>query len=457
MTTKTNIQYSYAQDESGKIVHINDVPLKYAERGHYYSIDEGDAMIARKGKKVAWHFAHKDGRPGALETYLHKLGKSAFKEAFEESDTFNLLLQAPHPCSQMKICPITDKGSCSVNKPYPFDLKKYYSKCELEKRITIDNQEFVADVCLIRKNLKDDDQINPEKDYLIIEIQVTHASTRKKLRSGLHIIEVEITKDRDIERFRQYCLSEQNGVKFYGFKPTPSLPKGVSTNEAHAYRLRQFQILKNKQIHISDYFEYCDHFVSNGKWNTQNTLFYLVMLENLTTQNDFNQYTQPRAFYNKNDFELFSRQRAFYNGFPIPNQDQFEKQFKIILPSYTDYYIWYPGLNDDPVLIIEQEKGDQIIEEFKTELFLSENDPNCKLSEKKKSYWNQIIECRYEDNQEANIEALLGALYLASLCKKHVQLVSPPAKEESNIDYWSITNDRYFPILVDEVPDNLFS
>ena len=60
-------------------------------------------------------------------------------------------------------------------------------------------------------------------------------------------------------------------------------------------------------------------------------------------------------------------------------------------------------------------------------------------------------------NQEANIEALLGALYLASLCKKHVQLVSPPAKEESNIDYWSITNDRYFPILVDEVPDNLFS
>lgn len=65
MTTKTNIQYSYAQDESGKIVHINDVPLKYAERGHYYSIDEGDAMIARKGNKVAWHFAHKDGRPGA--------------------------------------------------------------------------------------------------------------------------------------------------------------------------------------------------------------------------------------------------------------------------------------------------------------------------------------------------------------------------------------------------------
>jgi hypothetical protein len=322
VTTKTNIQYSYAQDESGKIVHINDVPLKYAERGHYYSIDEGDAMIARKGKKVAWHFAHKDGRPGALETYLHKLGKSAFKEAFEESDTFYLRLQAPHPCSQMKICPITDKGSCSVNKPYPFDLKKYYSKCELEKRITIDNQEFVADACLIRKNLKDDDQINPEKDYLIIEIQVTHASTREKLRSGLHIIEIEITKDSDIERFRQYCLSEQNGVKFYGFKPTPSLPKGVSTNEAHAYRLRQFQILKNKQIHISDYFEYCDHFVSNGKWNTQNTLFYLVMLENLTTQNDFDRCTYP--FYNKVDFELFAQQRAFYYGFPTPIRHQFD-------------------------------------------------------------------------------------------------------------------------------------
>jgi hypothetical protein len=457
VTTKTNIQYSYAQDESGKIVHINDVPLKYAERGHYYSIDEGDAMIARKGKKVAWHFAHKDGRPGALETYLHKLGKSAFKEAFEESDTFYLRLQAPHPCSQMKICPITDKGSCSVNKPYPFDLKKYYSKCELEKRITIDNQEFVADACLIRKNLKDDDQINPEKDYLIIEIQVTHASTREKLRSGLHIIEIEITKDSDIERFRQHCLSEQNGVKFYGFKPTPSLPKGVSSDEVHTYQLRKYQILKDKQIHISPV-EYCDQFVTDGKWNTQDTLFYLVMQADVTTtQNEFDQCTFPWTLYDEVDFKLFAQQRAFYYGFSTPNPAQIDKQSKIILPSYTDYYIWYPGLNDGPVLINEQEKGDQIIEEFKTELFLSENDPNCKLSEKKKSYWNQIIECRYEDNQGANIDALLGALYLASLRKKHVQLVSPPAKEESNINYWRNTHDRYFPILVNEIPDNLFS
>ena len=99
----------------------------------------------------------------------------------------------------------------------------------------------------------------------------------------------------------------------------------------------------------------------------------------------------------------------------------------------------------------------KIIEDFKTESFLSEYDPDCKLSEKEEAYWNQIIECRYEDNQGANINALLGALYLASLHKKYVQLVSPPAKEESNIDYWRNTHDRYFPILVDESPDNHFS
>lgn len=160
MTTKTNIQYSYAQDESGKIVHINDVPLKYAERGHYYSIDEGDAMIARKGKKVAWHFAHKDGRPGALETYLHKLGKSAFKQAFEESETFYLLLPAPHPCSQNGACPIIKKEACKPITLYSFNLKQYYSHCELEKRITFNGQDFQADVCLIPKN--------PKHDYLII-------------------------------------------------------------------------------------------------------------------------------------------------------------------------------------------------------------------------------------------------------------------------------------------------
>lgn len=447
MTTKTNIQYSYAQDESGKIVHINDVPLKYAERGHYYSIDEGDAMIARKGKKVAWHFAHKDGRPGTLETYLHKLGKSAFKQAFEESETFYLLLPAPHPCSQNGACPIIKKEACKPITLYSFNLKQYYSHCELEKRITFNGQDFQADVCLIPKN--------PKHDYLIIEIQVTHASTRKKLRSGLHIIEVEITKDRDIERFRQYCLSEQNGVKFYGFKPTPSLPKGVSSDEVHTYQLRKYQILKNTQILVSNYDEYCDNFASKNKRNTQYTLFYLVMQADVTTtQNEFDQCTFPWTFYDEVDFKLFAQQRAFYYGFSTPNQDQIDKQSKIILPSYTDYYIWYPGLTDGPLLINEREKGYQIIEEFKSE---SEFDPDCKLSEKEESYWNQIIECIYKDNQGANINALLGALYLASLHKNYVQLVSPLAKEESNINYWRNTHDRYFPILVNEIPDNLFS
>jgi hypothetical protein len=444
VTTKTNIQYSYAQDESGKIIHINDVPLEYAKRGHYYSIEEGDEMIARKGEKVAWHFAHKDGRPGALETYLHKLGKSAFKQAFEESNTFNLLLTTPLPCSQKNICPIFEKKTCSQNKPYPFNLKQYYSHCELEKRITFNGQEFQADVCLI--------PINPEHDYLIIEIQVTHASTRKKRQSGLRIIEVEITKDSDIERFRQHNLSEQNGVRLYGFKSSPRLPEGVSTNNVHAFKLRKFQILKNKQIHISDYNEDCDNFASKRKWDTQDTLFYLITQDDLTTtQNTFDQCIQ-REFYNRNDFEQFARQRAFYFGFPTLNQKQFDKQFRTIRPSYTNYYIWHSGLPDGPQLINESEEGYKIINDIQ-----SEYDPDCKLSAKEKSYWSQIIECIYEDNHGANIDALLGALYLAKRCKKYVQLVSPPAKEESDIDYWINSNERYFPILVDEIPDNLFS
>ena len=445
VTTKTNIQYSYAQDESGKIIHINDVPLKYAERGHYYSIEEGDEMIARKGEKVAWHFAHKDGRPGALETYLHKLGKRAFKQEFEESDTFNLLLPTPLPCSQKNICPIFEKNTCSQNELYPFNLKQYYSLCELEKRITFNGQEFQADVCLIPRN--------PKHDYLIIEIQVTHASTRKKSQSGLRIIEVKITKDSDIERFRQHYLSEQNGVNFYGLKS--KVPKGVSTNNVHAYNLRKFRILKKKQIHVIDNNEKCSNFASERKWDTQDTLFYLVTQAATTTQNTFNQHIQ-REFYDKNDFERFARQRAFYFGFPTSNQDQFDKQFRTIRPSFTNYYIWHSGLPDGPVLINESEKGDQIINDIQSELFLSDYDPDCKLSAKEKSYWSQVIECIYEDNQGANIDALLGALYIASMCKKYVQLVSPLAKEESDIDYWINSNDRYFPILVDEIPDNLF-
>lgn len=427
-----DIRHLYAQNEFGKIIHINDVPLKYSERSRYYSVDTGAEMIARKGKIVAWHFAHKDGLKGSLETYLHQLGKKAFKQAFEESDTFTILLPTPHPCSRMSFCQIVDKKICSPKKLFPFDLKKYYSHCELEKRVSINHLDYVADVCLIPKN--------PAHDYLIVEIQVTHASTKTKIHSGLRIIEIKIEQDSDIQHFRKHSLSEQNNIKFYGFRQT-HLPEGISTDRVRSYLLRKFQIRKNGNIYVTSNI-YCDFFASDGEWDTTDALFYLVIVDGHAIDHL--------------DFGLFGLQKAIDFGYHSHVLNLPERYRRIVLRPLTQYYIWYLGMNT-PKLINEYYEGQRVVNQKEMDLMIKGfGFSDSKIPEKEQAYWNQILDCIYQDHNGVDIEAFYGAIYLASLRGMYVQLVPPPKWQKDIDDYWINTNYKYVPVLVDEIPDNLF-
>lgn len=417
------IQFSYALDESGKVIHINDVPMAYAERGRYYSIDAGDEMIARKGKKVAWHFAHKDGRPGALETYLHQLGKMTFKQAFEESEHFTLTLQTPYPCPQIDNCPIIDEA-CTPYKDYPYDLKNYYERCELEKRITVNGHDYVADVCLIPKN--------DSSEYLVVEIQVTHASTREKLKSGLRIVEIRIEKENDVVCFYKHNLHERDGVKFYGFHPR--LPRGVTTDSVRAYYLKKVQIWKGGPTTVTS--EYCDTFAAQKGWKMKDAAFYLVALDS--------------SIVEKNDFLFFGIQKALDHGCTLPEMYLPDRYRKMVLPPHSKYYVRLPEMTNGPKLINEQQEGEAVLDQMEEETF------GPYIMNKKQEYWRQVRECIYQDTHGADVDAFLSALYLASLRHMYVQLVPPPKWEEGIDDYWVNSCFEYIPVLVETLPDNLF-
>ena len=426
MSSSPAILYSYALDESGKVIHIDDVPMAYAERGRYYSIDASDEMIARKGKKIAWHFAHKDGRPGALETYLHQLGKIAFKQAYEESDHFTLTLQTPYPCPQIDNCPIIDEA-CTPYKDYPFDLKNYYGRCELEKRITVNGHDYVTDICLIPKN--------HSSDYLVVEIQVTHASSREKLKSGLRIVEIRIEKEDDVMCFLKHNLRERDGIKFYGFHPR--LPKGVTTDSVRAYHLKKFQIWKGGPTAISS--EYCDTFAAQQGWDMKDAVFYLVALNSSIVQ--------------KNDFLFFGIQKALDHGCTLPEMYLPDRFRKMVLPPHsTKYYVRLPEMTGGPKLINEQQEGEAVLNHMEEEMF----GPDPSMTKKEQEYWRQVQECIYQDSHGADMEAFYGALYVASLRHMYVQLVPPPKWDEGVDDYWVNSCSEYVPILVETLPDNLF-
>ena len=150
----SQIQFRYALDENGNVISIDDVPIEYSRRGRYFFPDTGAEMIARKGKKVAWHFAHKDGNPGALETYLHNTGKYLFKQVFETAEKFTISLPAKAVCVHSGGFPVQERYPCHFHDYTSFNLKEYYDKCEIEKDCEVGDDIFRPDVLLVPKNPK---------------------------------------------------------------------------------------------------------------------------------------------------------------------------------------------------------------------------------------------------------------------------------------------------------------
>lgn len=206
--------YSYALDENQRTIYVE----KATKDKKYFCPCCGFVMIPKQGKIRKWHFAHtRESGNCSYETYLHKLAKKRIRECFEESYKFIIQFYAKSTCN-VTDCPLGVSRPCSWDSMQKFDLKKYYNKCEEEKTIG----DFRADLLLT----------NNAKGYspILIEIQVSHESTEKKLNSGHRIIEIKIESEEDIdsitststicesERTTNYCYDKPfERIRFYNF------------------------------------------------------------------------------------------------------------------------------------------------------------------------------------------------------------------------------------------------
>lgn len=161
--------------------------------------------------------------------------------------------------------------------------------------------------------------------------------------------------------------------------------------------------------------------------------FYLVALGSSIVEN--------------NDFRFFGIQKALDHGCTLPEMYLPDRYRKMVLPPHSKYYVRLPEMTDGPKLINEQQEGEAVLNQVPQYLG---------LSDKEEAYWSQVSDCIYQDTHGADIDALLGALYLASLRKMYVQLVPPPKWEEGIDDYWVNPSHKYIPVLVETIPDSLF-
>lgn len=203
------IKYQFAYNSLNRITNVSQLDRETLDSiEKYYCISCNSELIPKLGEKRKKHFAHKQERSCAGETYLHNLAKNLFFHEFlkckKEKIPFYLELFQPRTCTGL----FSEFGiTCNLGiKLTKFDITKFYSDALLETK----QETFIPDVTLIPKK---------GNDQLFIEFAVTHFIEQKKTNSGFRIIEMNISNEDDLSMISNHCITEDNpNAKFINFK-----------------------------------------------------------------------------------------------------------------------------------------------------------------------------------------------------------------------------------------------
>ena len=185
---KVNSEQHYALDSQNRLVNIRDI--EEGKELYFCPYCKGE-MIPKRGKIRDWHFAHKCLTENcSYESYLHSLAKLRLCEWFNNTTNAIICLESKHICSLFDECFWRKNAKdfeCSNMTHKPWNLKKYYTNCEIEKQYG----NYRADLFLAYKGEKD--------EPIFIEICVTHPCSEDKVKSGIRIIEFKIESEKDID------------------------------------------------------------------------------------------------------------------------------------------------------------------------------------------------------------------------------------------------------------------
>lgn len=237
----SSVKYHYALDEQDRLVCIDDVSIEDRQAHSYHCLNCGAGMIPRMGKVRSRHFAHRgDDDNCGNETYLHKLAKRRIKEKFDREGPFEVGYYREVKCSDQDTCPFAKPEECHEWKLDTFDLKQFYDTCIEEQSV----DDYIADLLLTSSE-------KPNREPVLIEIQVSHKSTDQKLQSGLRIIEIRIKTEEGIKALLSSPIVENPDTqfgyirdietigfaKFHNFKKKASSPEPLEKRNIQRFYL----------------------------------------------------------------------------------------------------------------------------------------------------------------------------------------------------------------------------
>lgn len=156
-------------------------------------------MLARRGDRNEWHFAHKVVTPHCTdESYLHDLMKRTFYREYqaclESGLSFEIVREEPVVCDHYH----SKYGyTCHRTEVQRYNLTQYFDQVFLEKN----HKSFYPDVLL---------QSSKTGEVLFVEIAVTHPCEPEKLASGFRILEYTVSAELQIQPILDHALDTKN-------------------------------------------------------------------------------------------------------------------------------------------------------------------------------------------------------------------------------------------------------
>lgn len=427
MSQHSKIQFRYALAENGNVVSIDDVPIEYSLRGRYFFPGTGAEMIARKGKEIAWHFAHKDGNPGALETYLHNTGKYLFKQVFEAADRFTISLPAKAVCVHSGNCPVEEQHPCHFKDYTSFDLKIYYDRCEIEKDYEVGDGTYRPDVLLVPKD--------PNHPPVFVEIFVTHESSYEKQHSGIKIIEIKLESEKDFQLIEKCHISSNDKIKLYGFNVKEAVRRGRVADQKTIFSLRA------EDDYGFTFQDSCFYRCSQDNWYSKSEEFAIF-------------YDTQGYRIDDDEIILFLHRKALDYGHDYYYEGEIQGAMSsdIVDERFNSYYIYQKQSGPELQRITESNEGYTVLMNGITDVDL----PGSEYSSEERLYWYALARV-YDNLREIDLDEdrLYQAAYLAAQRHKYIRIIRNSRYREPQYNFQRAEHREYIPVLVDTVPSQL--
>lgn len=241
-----DVLYPYADVGALDLMHISEITQEN-RRSYIYTCPYCKKELSPRLGNIKKHcYAHKPGEGCELDRYIHTTAERLLMEKWKRDEPFEITMKVRKECVNIDNCIFyKDYGkNCFTEEICTFDLKKYYSKCFMEKKYGT----FVPDLCLIDET----DKHGP----IFIEIWSKHKNSEKKTQSDYKIIEIRLKTTEELTELPKNPIIESENVTFSHFsiqkkQPTKDMGPRLMRYILYAGTLKSY--VDNRSVFCGNY------------------------------------------------------------------------------------------------------------------------------------------------------------------------------------------------------------